>query len=49
MLRHLKSASKEDLEKIKFEHIILPLCLLVIGLTISTIQFLFQIYAKDQM
>merc|ERR1712013_640235 len=42
VVRNLKPASKEDLEKLKFEHIILPLCLLVFGLTISTIQFLIE-------
>ena len=42
VLRHLKPASKEDLEKIKFVHIILPLCLLVLGWTISTLQFMIE-------
>ena len=42
VLRHLKPVSKEDLEKIKLGHIILPLSLLAIGWIVSTIQFLIE-------
>ena len=42
VLRYLKPASKQDLEKIELVNIILPLSLLATGWIISTIQFLVE-------
>lgn len=42
LLSHLRPATEEKLEKIKIDHILLPLYLLSSGLIISIIQFLIE-------